>query len=106
MTFTRHTLTVTRRAIVVASATLSAIVRRLDGALQPPEVEKLPDEDELLERAKRQNRAGRRASRTPWYHHRPGEVQIPDSLKYYEAMHGTKATVEMLKRQEHKLDDE
>ncbi len=99
-------MTLTRRALIVARDTLSAIVRRLDSVLVPPEVEKLPDEDELLERAKCQNRAGRRASRTPWYHHRTGEVKIPDSLKYYEAVHGTKATVEMLKRQERKLDNE
>ena len=32
-------------------------------------------------------------------------MKVPDSLKYFEALHGTKATIEMLKRQERKLDE-
>jgi len=94
----------TRPLLLALRRGLIHVLGAIDTATAEPE--KLPDEDELLERAKRQNRAGRRASRTPWYHHRPGEVKVPDSLKYYEAVHGTKATIEMLKRQERKLDNE
>lgn len=72
---------------------------------EPVEREQLMSLEELRERARKDHMRARRAGRRPWYHSRPGEVKIPDSLRYYEDIHGTRATVEMLKRVGRKLDD-
>jgi hypothetical protein len=94
------------RCLVIARNTLSAIVSKLDSVLQPPEIERPVDEEKIIAELKLRNREGQRASRRPWYAQRTREKKIPEQLRYYEAVHGTKATVEMLKRQGRKFESE
>ena len=104
MTLTRSALGLrSRRGLRILHEMIDTMLARIDARLTPPE--KPLTEDELLARARREQ-VGRRAARAPWYHHRPREVQIPDSLKYFEAVHGTRATVEMLKARAQRESDE
>lgn len=58
--------------------------------------------EEAARQAREQHRRALRASRTPWYYRRPRPLQVPESLRYYEDVHGTRATLEMIQLQSRK----
>lgn len=77
------------------------IVRRvaahLDRTLERAEPEPpMLEPEEAARQAREQHRRAFRASRTPWYYRRTRRFEVPEQLKYYEAVHGTKATLKML----------
>jgi len=97
----------TRAFLYALRCTLVRAITNLQSRMRPPEpAEPLLAPEDAARLAREQDRKERRAARTRWYQRRPGQVTIPESLKYYEAVHGTKATVEMLKERARKLENE
>jgi hypothetical protein len=86
-----------RAVLLVLRDALRRAATRIGRALESSEPrEPLPDPDEALRQAREQHRRALRASRTPWYYRRPRPLQVPESLRYYEDVHGTEATLRML----------
>ena len=91
-------MTIFRRAVVATRTRIASLVAAIDRMLKQPEpAEPLLAPEDAARLAREQQRRALRASRTPWYYSRQQPLRVPESLKYYEAVHGTKATVAMLK---------
>jgi hypothetical protein len=90
-------VTIARAALLVARNTLSAIVSRLDAVLAPVEKEQPPmDAEQAREMFQRQARQSRIAGTRPWNYSRPKPLEVPESLRYLEAIHGTRAAFQFL----------
>jgi hypothetical protein len=71
-------------------------VRRIDLALAPPEKPEPDIDPELAKQLARiEARKSWRAGLRPQLR-RHAPLKIPESLEYYESIHGTRATLEML----------
>ena len=87
-----------RQLFTTVRTALRVAIARIDTRLRPPEpAEPLFEPEEAARLAREQHRRALRASRKPWYYSRQQPLRVPESLRYYEAVHGTKATVAMLK---------
>jgi hypothetical protein len=86
----------------VLAVTLRALIRKLVVALAPPpEEEKLLTEEQLkaqIVENMRLEKLGRRVGSRPWYQSRPRLLRIPENWRYYEDVHGTKATLGALQK--------
>lgn len=101
MSIAHRILTATRDACASCARALS---RRLQPDPFPDELQIAPEELERLGRE--MQRRGQRASRVPWYHSRPGELRIPESLRYLEDTKGSKYVLGLLREKARKLENE
>ena len=76
------------------------LLRCADRIAVPTQAAPPPESDpEIVEaQRKRSQREGLRRGLRPWYYSRGPSVRVPESLKYYEDVHGTKATLELLQK--------
>jgi hypothetical protein len=89
-----------RRILTTVRTALRVTIARIDARLNPPEPidaeQRRVDPEQAADLARKLERRVRIAGTRPWNYSRRSPLVIPESLKYYESIHGTEATLRML----------